>query len=250
MICIYTMIIWKTWKISASRQVYRLTSLTFAAFNLINNIDVTETEARIVKYRAVNAAITARNLQREEADAQALKEQEEMDRKERELRAAQFRKEEEEEFEEKEKGKREIIDKLETSQKDARKVVAKSKANALKRSSAKAAANGAVGMGLGSDYAKLLKTRSAKTTIPDEPHVPFQDNCYGYEDLFVLNPDGYNDVFSDAVRKDREGIMRAGGYRVEEAWERALRYAVSGLDLRPLSGLEVDAGGDVIMASA
>lgn len=31
--------------------------------------------------------------------------------------------------------------------------------------------------------------------------------------------------------------MRAGGYMVEEAWERALRSAVAGLDLAPLQGL-------------
>jgi len=59
------------------------------------------------------------------------------------------------------------------------------------------------------------------------------------------------------VRKDREGIMRAGGYRVEEAWERAVRSAVAGLDLWPLGSTQdllasnsVDQGGDVIMAAA
>lgn len=216
------------------------------AFNLINNIDVPEMEARIAQYRADNAAVIARNIQREEADAQALKEQEDFERKERELRAAQLRREEEEELQEKEKGRKEIIDKLETSQKDAKKLVAKTRANALKRASAKAAAsNTTIGMGL--DYAKLLKTRTTKTTIPDEPHVPLQDDYYAYEDLYVLRSEGYNDFFSDAVRKDREGIMRAGGYRVEEAWERALRCAVAGLDLAPLG---TDAGGDVIMANA
>jgi len=51
--------------------------------------------------------------------------------------------------------------------------------------------------------------------------------------------------------------MRGGGYKVEEAWERALRCAVAGLDLPALTGLDalqpdvrLDAGGDVIMASA
>ena len=53
--------------------------------------------------------------------------------------------------------------------------------------------------------------------------------------------------------------MRAGGYMVEEAWERALRSAVAGLAILPLdfdvSSTEVqsslvDASGDVIMTSA
>ena len=46
--------------------------------------------------------------------------------------------------------------------------------------------------------------------------------------------------------------MRAGGYRIEEAWERALRSAVAGLDLQPLIGFatEIEPDGDVVMASA
>jgi CDK-activating kinase assembly factor MAT1 len=224
--------------------------LTFPpAFNLINNIDIPETEARIAAYRAANAALIALNQQKEEAYAIELKEREEMDRKARELRAAELRREEEEEREEKEKDRRALIDKLETSDKDAWKLVAKSKANAQKRSEAKATASGGM-----TDYAKLLKTRTSKVHIPDEPHVPLQDDWYAYEDMFTLKEDGYDDWISENVRKDRDGVMRAGGYRVEEAWERALRCAVAGLDLIPLSVPDVpgqlDNGGDVIMASA
>ncbi|KAG7086680.1 hypothetical protein E1B28_002618 [Marasmius oreades] len=237
------------------------------AFNLINNINVQETEARVATYKAANAALTALNLQREEAYALALKEQEELDRKEREARAAQLAHEQQLEREEKEREQREIIDKLETSQKDARQVVAKSRANAAKRlaavsGSGKPSGLAAVGFGFGADYAKLLKTRTtgkkASNSVPDEPHIPLQDEWYAYDDLFVFK-DGYDDVVSEAVRKDREGIMRAGGYMVEEAWQRALRSAVAGLDISPLEGLTergvpeptgpVDSGTDVVMVS-
>jgi len=72
-----------------------------------------------------------------------------------------------------------------------------------------------------------------------------------------MRPGGYDDIFSEAVRKDREGVMRGGGYVVEEAWERALRCAVAALDLPPLVGLDhpsalplgLDVNGDVIMQS-
>ena len=74
--------------------------------------------------------------------------------------------------------------------------------------------------------------------MPDVPHVPFQDDWYAYEDKFTLRDGGYEDFMSEAVRKDREGIMRGGGYKVEEAWERALRCAVAALDLLPLHGLD------------
>ncbi|KAK7440217.1 TFIIH/NER complex subunit [Stygiomarasmius scandens] len=229
------------------------------AFNLINNIDVQETEAKIANYKAANAALIALNMQREEAYALALKEQEEFDRREREARAAQLAQEEEQERLEREREQNELITKLETSQKDAKKLVAKARASQQKRKSARNDNSSLLGgMGFGADYAKLLKARTnkAKTSVPDEPHVPLQDDWYGYEDFYALRP-SYDDIFSEAVRKDREGIMRAGGYMVEEAWNRALRSAVAGLELEPLVGLPseessapmIDAGGDVVMAS-
>lgn len=182
-------------------------------FNLINEIDVPQTEARIAAYRAENAALIEMNFQREEAYAQALKEQEEAEKRERELRALKLRREEEEEREEREKGKREIIDKLETSDKDAVKLVAKTRAIALKRSAARSAS-----ASLLQSNAQLLRSRAAQSTaVPDVPHVPFQDDYYAYEDKYQLRSAGYDDVFSEAVRKDREGIMRGGGYMVEEA---------------------------------
>jgi CDK-activating kinase assembly factor MAT1 len=148
------------------------------------------------------------------------------------LRAQELLREEEEEREEREKGRREIIDRLETSDKNAAKVIAQSRAKAIKRSSAKSVA------AVTQSHAHLLRSRAAQSTdVPDVPHVPLQDNWYAYEDLYVVK-ESYHDPASMAVREDREGIMRAGGYRVEEAWERALRSAVAGLYLPPLVGLD------------
>lgn len=83
--------------------------------------------------------------------------------------------------------------------------------------------------------AMLLRSRAAQSaTVPDVPHVPLQDDWDAYEDKYTLMSTYYDPV-SELVRKDREGIMRAGGYRVEQAWERALRSAVAGLDVPPLT---------------
>jgi CDK-activating kinase assembly factor MAT1 len=95
--------------------------------------------------------------------------------------------------------------------------------------------------------------------VPDVPHVALVDEYYAYDDKYIVRG-AYTDPMSEAVRRDRDGIMRAGGYRIEEAWERALRCAVAGLDIMPLSGIpepssegkplqSMDAAGDVIMAS-
>ncbi|TEB36030.1 CDK-activating kinase assembly factor [Coprinellus micaceus] len=222
-------------------------------FNLINEIDLPETEARIQKYKAENAALTELNVQREEAYVRALREQEDQERRERETRAFELQREEEEERLLRESDKRSIIDKLETSDKDALKVIAKAKAQALKRSTARNASNSTA-----QSSALLLRSRAAQSNIvPDVPHAPFNDEYHAYESMFSLKST-YNDFMSDAVRKDREGIMRAGGYMVEEAWERAIRCAVAGLDLSPLVGLDdgiprlpgLDDSGDVVMASA
>src|ERR1700722_5771187 len=203
-----------------------------SAFNLIYDVDVPQAEARIAAFRAENAALIELNVQREEQYAQALREQEEAERRDRELRAEEARREEEEEREEWEKGRREIIDRLETSNKDAEKVIAQFPPNAIKRSSARLAATTAT------SHAQLLRSRAAQSTeFPDVPHVPLQDDWYAYEDMFMVRA-SYNDPFSEAVRQDPEGIMRGGGYRVEEAWERALRSAVSGLNVPPLVAMD------------
>lgn len=231
------------------RSTYNHTLTPLSAFNLINDIDIPETESRIARYRAENAALIELNIQREEVYAQQLKEQEEAERRDRELRAQELRREEEEEREEREKGKREIIDRLETSNKDAAKVIKQTRKNALKRSQARSTSASQL-----TSNSQLLRSRAAQSTnIPDVPHVALQDNCYAYEDKFAMRPEGYHDFLSEAVRKDREGIMRGGGYKVEEAWERALRSAVAALDLPPLSGFpqppRMDPNGDVIMTS-
>lgn len=220
------------------------------AFHLINDIDIPETEAKIAKYKIENANFIELNVQREEQYVQFLKEQEEADRLDREQRASDLRRAEEEEREEREKGRRELIDKLETSDKDASKLVARSRAQAQKRANTRTASTSS---SVFQSNAKLLRSRAAQSTvIPDVPHVPLQDDWYAYEDKFTLR-DNYDDPVSEAVRRDREGIMRAGGYRVEEAWQRALTFAVAGLDLRPVSPAQFSADSnpiDVVMANA
>ncbi|KAI0709044.1 CDK-activating kinase assembly factor [Earliella scabrosa] len=228
------------------------------AFNLINDIDVAETEARIAQYRIENAALIELNIKREEEYQRYLQEQEELERQERELRAQELRRLEQEEREEREKGKQAIIDKLETSDKDAARLVAKSRLEAQRRASARAASSSTASFNQSS--ARLLRSRAAQSTvIPDVPHVPLQDDYYTYDDMFKMR-ETYHDPVSEAVRRDREGIMRAGGYMVEQAWERALRSAVAGLEIMPLSGatapsqepmaVDSEAPADIVMASA
>ena len=150
-----------------------------------------------------------------------------------------------------------MIDNLENSDADAARLVAQARAEALKRAAARTAAAQQAVFAQQQDAMRLRAAQNA-TVVPDQPHVPLSDTYYAYEDMYTLRS-SYFDPTSDAVRRDKEGIMRAGGYIVEEAWERALRYAVAGLDTSPALGdvslsiphdtntSRVDA--DVVMAS-
>ncbi|KAI0703583.1 CDK-activating kinase assembly factor MAT1-domain-containing protein [Cytidiella melzeri] len=211
------------------------------AFNLINDIDLPQTEARIVRYKQENAEVIQLNIQREEQYAQYLRELEEAERQEREQRALELRRAEEEEREEREKGRQELLDKLESSTKDASKLVARAKLEAQRRASARSSSSQFNGSS--KDRGRVAQA----VAVPDAPHIPLQDDWYAYEDKVTLR-DNYDDPVSEAVRRDREGVMRAGGYFVEQAWERALRCAVAGLEIVPLQGLHATGSSMIITA--
>jgi len=133
---------------------------------------------------------------------------------------------------------------LQESAKDgtAARIIAKTRAEAHKRTAARAALAAVPSH-------RYTRSRPVQTaTVPDVPHQPLTDNWYAYEDKYVLR-DNYDDPWplSEAVRADREGLMRAGGYRIEEAWDRAVRLAIAGLEIPPLQGGVV---ADVSMAMA
>ncbi|KAG8991415.1 TFIIH/NER complex subunit [Tulasnella sp. 427] len=205
-------------------------------FNLINNINVRETEELIEKNRRDNAALIELNIQRDERDISSLQEEEARERREREQRAADIRRLEEEEKLEKEREKQAIIDGLAKSNTDADRLIAKTRAEAAKRSQARRRpdiSNLLSSSAPGSSYGRT-NTVAAK----DEPHQPFTDDWDDCHDKFKLRLPGdqspYYDPMTVEVRKDAEGKYRAGGFMLEEVWERALRCAVMGLDIAPL----------------
>lgn len=111
---------------------------------------------------------------------------------------------------------------------DPDQLIAKSRANAAKRAKTRQTT-------FDGNSALSARNRTAPVSnIKDEPHVPFLDDYHLYNSRFALRPT-YLDPVSEAVRSESEGRARAGGYRIEEAWERALSCAVMGLDLSPAS---------------
>lgn len=86
-----------------------------------------------------------------------------------------------------------------------------------------------------------------RSTVKDEPHVPFTDDWYSHQDKFVLR-EQYGDPGTDGLLRDVVGsdALAAGGYDIREAWDRAIRSSVVGLAVQPIP----DAGSEVPMMSA
>jgi CDK-activating kinase assembly factor MAT1 len=89
-----------------------LISQPHIAFNLLTNTNVAETEQRIARFRAENAALIELNIQREQQDVNLLLEEEEREREERAEMEKSVRDEEEREREVKMREKEDIINKL------------------------------------------------------------------------------------------------------------------------------------------
>ncbi|KAB5594851.1 RNA polymerase II transcription factor B subunit 3 [Ceratobasidium theobromae] len=201
------------------------------AFNLINDIDIAATEARIAEHRAANAALIELNEQREAKDAANLRDIEERERLDRQQRAEEARRAEEEEERERERSKLELINQLESSNAPAERVLAKAKAQQRHR---EALRNPGSAMPSSSALLRAKAAARAEAAV-DVPHVPITDHWSAETHRFTLK-ESYDDALSAAVRADPRGVMRAGGYIIEQAWGRALSCGVMGLDIPPLRG--------------
>lgn len=249
----HTTITSKRWKKSVSLHFRSrgVILITLPAFNLINDIDVEKTEQRVLAFRRENAALIEANIQRDASAASQLAAQEEADRQQRAARARALAQEEEEERAARAADRAELLAALENSEEgvDAAALLARAAKRQKEKERRERDRRAAT---LAAEANAMVPSRGARarSNIPDEPHVPIQDDWYAYENQYRLRKEGYVDPASEAVRKDRDGIMRAGGYMVEEAWERALRCAVAGLDLMPLGGSStVSSNPDVMVGS-
>ncbi|CAE6485041.1 unnamed protein product [Rhizoctonia solani] len=230
------MIIWRKSRPSASQLGSDFISgvlvlMHVSAFNLVNDIDVAATEAKIAEHRAANAALIELNEQRESREAANLRDIEERERLDRQQRAEEARRAEEEEERERERSKLELINQLESSNAPASRVLAKAKAQQRQRETMRN-----LGSVVPSSSALLRAKAAARAEAAvDVPHVPITDHWSAETHRFTLK-ESYDDALSIGVRADPRGVMRAGGYIIEQAWSRALTCGVMGLDIPPLRG--------------
>ncbi|KAK9895734.1 CDK-activating kinase assembly factor [Cystobasidium minutum MCA 4210] len=223
-------------------------------FNLINSIDVEETDRRILAYQRENAEQIDTQLSYEDQQAELVRLRDEEERRLKAERALEFAKQDAEEKKERQAAENELIRALEETSDDvsAKEVIKKQRAVALKKSSARHALQSTAPNTSDSKPSLLSKymgfnrsTFSQQEKDQFEPEDPLQDYdtlWYDYRDLFELKSEEntYRDEPSEAAIRDAK--KRAGGFDVKiSVWERSIRSAVMGLTIRPLGSQVQDA---------
>ncbi|BGP21072.1 hypothetical protein JCM10213_007590 [Rhodosporidiobolus nylandii] len=240
-------------------------SLTFSLIHSIGS-DLAATEAKIRSYELANRQSIEENEER------GVKEREEAERRERGEREWRERerqrviREREEEEKEREDERRRVVAELEKGELPPDQVLAASAArtrqNALKRSSARGELPpGSSGADASTDaaFAKLQFLSSlgggpAAAVEEEEPTIdPLGDFSLfdDYSSLFdILPAPSYLAGLGTLVAERDRGTE--GGFRAEEVWEKAVRTAVGGLWERPLGwgagggqAMEVEVGAQL-----
>lgn len=240
-------------------------------FNLINNVDVPQTEARIASYMASNKASIQANTRNQAAEGDAQRAREEADKAARAARAARRRAREERDRREREQDEQDIVEALAgRGEVDVETVMRRKKENEQKREERmereereeeEEARRRELMMG---SIANAKQGKSAGTAKQgDGWPVPFSvDMLLDFEgplaslddgrSLFDLRsvptglgganggaggPSGYEDPWiTNVPGKEEVTRLRAAGYDWGQAWEREIRSACMGLGVAPLQG--------------
>ena len=206
-------------------------------FNLLNNVDVVKTEARLASYAAQNAASISHNVVLEQQETAHVEAHQAAEKEQARLRREAARREEEEERQKLHEGRREVLSKLasadvgqadEVAREGQRKVVM------LKRSSARrnqqqapppSSTDPATSATDVPYLLKGLKIRPSPSSQESPPYDPF-GGLSNRRDYFVPQ-DHYDHPWLDQARSDPH--ILAGGYDLREYYQRALVDAFSGL---------------------
>ncbi|CAO3687905.1 unnamed protein product [Umbelopsis ramanniana] len=202
-------------------------------FNLINEVDVAETEAKMARYEKENKDSIAANEARSVNELKKSSYQEEMEKQEKEQRLADYRRQLEEEKLMKEREKSDLIRELATSNKPAHAVLATRQTSTLKKSSALRQQRDA------NAQRNNLLPAWLKTSIPTDVDMKEADlenfDPLGLEYQDPTTPTimtTYNDPATDSLINNKQ--TRAGGYFPRFAYQRALFDVYTNMAIEPI----------------
>ena len=209
-------------------------------FNLINRIDVEETEKTLAEYAANHQSSITHNKVLAQEESMTINAEEAAQREQARLRRAQALREEEEERREREEGKRTLVERLARSKGNADAIVQEVERVQVKRSSARGekakiermkeqakaakdpfgADNGSAGAGF-----KIAGLKTVARAEPEKAYDPYGGMVLQHK-YYVLQ-DQYEHPWLDGVKTNTQ--ITAGGYDVGEYCARAMFEAFAGL---------------------
>ncbi|KAI9674891.1 MAG: TFIIH/NER complex subunit [Trizodia sp. TS-e1964] len=199
------------------------------AFNLLHNIDLTETENKLAAYAAANSSSIERNTSLAEYEHASIEAQQAAAKEELLARRLAAQQEEEAERREREAGRRELLEKLATGHGDATQIAAQAQKVVLKRSSMrKAAAAAAVPARTDAPATTSLFIKGLKPLTIEEPARPY-DPFGGMSDsrTYYTLQASYEHPWLEEARSSQ--AITAGGYDVREYYARTMFEAFAGL---------------------
>lgn len=232
-------------------------------FNLINNIDVARTEARIETYKASNKSSIQNNVRNQAAEAEAQRAKEGAEKKLRAERAARRRQREERDKKEREQDEHNVVEALAgRGGSNVESVIRQQQENELRRQERMAEEEQREEQEAHRILVLLnssVSSKKARENPPDNPSrgwsgfsVEFLldfDGPFGSLDdsssLFEstatplhlggqVNSTGYEDPWITKLPdKDEILRLRAGGFDWRHTWERDIRCAIMGIGAQP-----------------
>ena len=198
-------------------------------FNLIHQIDVPETEAKLAAYAKHNAQDIAQNAALSAQESASTEAQFAAQKEEARLRREAARKEEDDERREREEGRKEILDKIANSTDDPDKIqkVVLKKSTARRTAAERARQQDAAKVDNGAaPMFAIAGLKPASAPEPQKVYDPFA-GCVMKNEHFTLQKTYDNPFFEKSLRTDPK--ITAGGYELGDYCTRAMIEAFAGL---------------------
>lgn len=202
-------------------------------FNLVEGIDVEESNKRLESYRQLHADEIATNQHLAQEEKTSYKELQKQERQQARLRREAAHREEEEERREAAESRRDVLNRLAQGTEDAETIAKEGQQVQLKRRMDRQAAaerqrqlQAASDMGNGSSNLVIKGLKTRKAPEPEAPIDPFGGLAFK-TDYYTLQDHYSWEVVQNPIN---DKVVRAGGYDVMEQFGgRALCEAFSGL---------------------
>ncbi|KAI9272582.1 CDK-activating kinase assembly factor MAT1-domain-containing protein [Sporodiniella umbellata] len=200
-------------------------------FNLMNEVDVAETEARIAAYEMENKDSIAANQAKNMTEQRFRTYQSELEQQEKEHKREEYMNQLEEERKTKEQEKADLIAELASTNKSAAAIL-QARQGALKRPSSNNKSNGDMNsrLSMPSWITTAIDNDAEMRDLEAKNFDPFSLQ-YEYTTGFTVQTN-YVDPSVDYINTSKQ--TRAGGYQAKFAHQRALTSAFTGLLCKPI----------------